>query len=68
VHEDERRAVARLENPHSNRRVSQAHPPALDLYAARCKQPALGLFERQRRVILYVAGRGWVPFASLLVD
>jgi len=66
VHEDERRAVARLENPDSNRRVCEAHAPTRELDATRFKQPTLGLLKRQRRLILYVGHRS-VPFASLLV-
>jgi hypothetical protein len=46
VHEDERRAVARFEDPDSNGRISQGHAPAGDLYATRSKQPALGLLKR----------------------
>jgi hypothetical protein len=67
VHEDERRAVARLENPDSNRGVCEAHAPARDLDATCFKQPTLGLLKRQRRLILYVGHRS-VPFASLLAD
>ena len=46
VHQDERRAVARLQDAHGNRRISQTHAPARDLHATRGKQPALGQLER----------------------
>ncbi|HZO78818.1 MAG TPA: hypothetical protein VFB39_12315 [Solirubrobacteraceae bacterium] len=51
MHEHERWAVAGLDNPHSKRRIRQAHPPGLDFHTTRCKQPTLGLLERERRVV-----------------
>ena len=60
-------AVARLQDAHSNRRISQTHAPARDLYATRGKQPALGLLERHGRVIAGTLRHGSVPRSSFSV-
>jgi hypothetical protein len=52
VHQEERRLVARFENPHSDRRIRQLNAPAPDLHTTGGKQPTLGLLERQRPVII----------------
>jgi hypothetical protein len=48
VHEHERRAIARLQDPHRNLRVGETHAPATDLHAGRRKQPALASLEGHR--------------------
>jgi hypothetical protein len=52
VHKHDRRPVTGLDNPHRDRRIRQAHPPALDLQTTGGKQPMLRLFERKRRVLM----------------
>ena len=62
VNENERRAIAHLQDPNSHRRVRGTHTPARNLHPARREQPALGLLEGHRCVIMAVVWRhGWVP-------
>ena len=64
VHQDERRALARLQDAHGNRRISQTHAPARDLHATRGKQPALSQLEPHRRLIACPLRHGSVPPSS----
>jgi hypothetical protein len=57
-------ALARLQDAHGNRWISQTHAPARDLHATRGKQPALSQLEPHRRLTLCPPRHGSVPSSS----
>jgi hypothetical protein len=64
VHEDERRTVARLDDPYGSRWVGEMQAVAPDVYATRGKEPALRFLEGHGRTIVHLRGHDWVLSVS----